>query len=76
MDYSPYSNDRSTEAEESPLLEAVSRERLANTADWKGSMYVAPICKVEIADGAVIKCGHESCVKVVNKPNQQSELRP
>jgi hypothetical protein len=28
---------------------------------------------VEISDGAMIKCSHKSCVKVVNKSNLQSK---
>jgi hypothetical protein len=36
VEYSPDSNDVSTEAEESPLLEAVARERPVNTRAAKG----------------------------------------
>jgi hypothetical protein len=34
------------EAEESPLLEAVARERLVKTAGWKCLAGAAVICKV------------------------------
>jgi hypothetical protein len=30
---------------------------------------------MEISDGAIIKCSHESCVKVVNKSNLQPKPR-
>jgi hypothetical protein len=51
------------EAEVSPLLEAVSRERLVKTATWKrlsGCCYDLLI--VEISGGTVITCSFEWCV--------------
>jgi hypothetical protein len=50
----------SAEAEKSPLLETVTRERLVNDC----------VCySVEISDGAIIECSHELCVEVDNKSN-------
>jgi hypothetical protein len=61
------------EAAESPLLEAVTRERLVKTAGWKRlSECCGDLWIVEISDGAVIGCGSESYAKVVNKSNIQS----
>jgi hypothetical protein len=66
----------STEAEESPLLEAVTRERPVETQQTKKlSVCCSGLQGVEISDGAIIKCSHESCVKVVNKPNYQPKSR-
>jgi hypothetical protein len=48
------------EAEESPLLEAVARERLVKTQQTgkglAGAMVICELC------GAVIACSSESCV--------------
>jgi hypothetical protein len=45
--YSPDSNDVSTEAEESPLLEAVARERLVKTLQaGEDLVSAALICKM------------------------------
>jgi hypothetical protein len=46
------------EAEESPLLEAVARERLLKTQQAEKGVSGA----VEISGGAVIACSSESCV--------------
>jgi hypothetical protein len=46
-----------SEAEESPLLEAASRERLVKTQQaGKGSGYCGDLSIVEISDGAIIVC--------------------
>jgi hypothetical protein len=51
------------EAEESPLLEAVARERLVKTAGWKRlSRCCGDLWSVEISDSAVITCSSEWCV--------------
>jgi hypothetical protein len=55
------------EAEESPLLEAVIRERLMKTAGCKSLSRYCVICSVEIRDCVVI-----TCVQVVNKSIHQS----
>jgi hypothetical protein len=54
----------SGEAEEFPLLEAVTRERLLKTQQAERDLAGAVvICKnVEITDGAVIICSSELCV--------------
>jgi hypothetical protein len=64
----------STEAEESPLLEAVARERLVKIAGCKRfSGCCGDLLIVEISDSAVITCSSESCCKVVNKSIHQSK---
>jgi hypothetical protein len=52
------------EAEGSPLLEAVTRERLVKTqpARKRLSGCCGDLWTVEISDGAVIACSSESCV--------------
>jgi hypothetical protein len=56
LGYSLDSNDVSTEAEESPLLRAVTKQRLVKTLQaGKGFKGAAIICNVEISDSAV-KC--------------------
>jgi hypothetical protein len=50
-----FREDFNVEAEESPLLEAVTRERLVKTAGWKRlSVYCSDLYSVEISDGVVI----------------------
>jgi hypothetical protein len=50
----------SAEAEESPLLQAVTRERLVKTQQaGKGLACAAVIYKLEIGDGAVITCSSD-----------------
>jgi hypothetical protein len=56
------------EADKSPLLETVARERPVKTQQAVKGLAVA----VEISGGAVIACSSESCVQVVNKSNYQS----
>jgi hypothetical protein len=59
-----YSEDLSAEAEESPLLEAVTRERLVKTqtAVWKRlSGCCGDLWTVKISRGAVIDCSSELC---------------
>jgi hypothetical protein len=58
-------------AEESPLLEAVARERLVKIQQTGKGLAGA----MEISGGAVITCSYESCVKVINKSSYQSEPR-
>jgi hypothetical protein len=66
--------DFSTEAEEQPLLEAVTRKYLENTLQAGKDLTCAlENCSVEISDGPIIKCNYEFCAKVVNKSNIQSE---
>jgi hypothetical protein len=52
------------EAEESPLLEAVARERLLKTqqAGNRLSGCCGDLKNVEIRDGAVITCSSEWCI--------------
>jgi hypothetical protein len=51
------------EAEESPLLEAVTRERLVKTEGWKKcSVYCGDYRPVEVNDGAVIASAYKFCV--------------
>jgi hypothetical protein len=61
----------SVETEESPLLEAVTRERLVQTHQaGKGLAGAVMIVKF----GTVIICTYESCGKVVNKSNLESKV--
>jgi hypothetical protein len=64
-----FREDFSAEAEESPVLEAVTRERPVKTQHAGKSLAGA----VEISGGAVMVCSSEWCV-VVNKPNTQSKI--
>jgi hypothetical protein len=60
------------EAEEYPLLEAVTRKRSnEDTVGWKRACGLV-IC-VEISDSGIIKRNYELCVKMVNKSNIQSK---
>jgi hypothetical protein len=53
----------STKAQESALLEIVTRERLVKTAGWKMlSGFRGDLQSVEISDGAVVTCTYEFCV--------------
>jgi hypothetical protein len=55
----PFRQDVGAEAEESPLLEAVSKKRLI-TLRTLVCVCVTVICKVwEISYGAIIKCNYE-----------------
>jgi hypothetical protein len=61
------------EAEESPLLEPVARERLmTQQAGKRLSGCCGDLWSVEISDGDVITCSSESCVYTVNKSNRHS----
>jgi hypothetical protein len=42
----PFREDLSAEAEESPVLEAVTREQLVKTENWKDIACAVVICKV------------------------------
>jgi hypothetical protein len=58
---------------------AIVRNRyLAITSeDTVGSKDLAcDLRSVEMGDGAIINCSYESCVKVVNKSNMQSQTTP
>jgi hypothetical protein len=55
----PLREGLSVEAEESPLLEAVTKERLVKTQQTGNDLVCAV---VEISGGAVITCRFESCV--------------
>jgi hypothetical protein len=57
--------------EESPLLEAVTRERLVKTQQTENTVCCRDLLSAEISNGAIIKCSHKLCVKVVNKYNLQ-----
>jgi hypothetical protein len=65
--YSPDSNGVSTEAEESPLLEAVTKQRLVKTLKAGEGLACCDLKSVEISESAVIACSSEWCVQVVNK---------
>jgi hypothetical protein len=55
--------DLSAEAEVSPLLETVTRERLVKTQQaGKGLAGAVVICELWISLGAVIACSSEPCV--------------
>jgi hypothetical protein len=72
----PSGNVITGEAEESPLLEAVTSKRLMKTNRQRTLVCVLWwFQNVEISDGAIIKCSHKLCVKVVNKSNLQSKPR-
>jgi hypothetical protein len=60
------------EAEESPLLEAVARERLVKTGWKRFSGCYDYLWTVEISDSAVITCSSESCIQVDNSSIHQS----
>jgi hypothetical protein len=64
MGYSPDSNDVSTEDGESPLLRAVTKQRLVKTQ--RAGKGLGGCCGdlsiVKINGGAVIACSSESCV--------------
>jgi hypothetical protein len=62
----------SAEAEEPPLLEAVTSERLMKTQQDGKSL----ACAAEINDDDVITYSSELCVQVVNKSNLQSKTLP
>jgi hypothetical protein len=62
MEYSPDSNDVSTEAEQSPLLEAVASKRLVKTLQAGEDFACSDPCSVEISDSAVIACSSQSFV--------------
>jgi hypothetical protein len=62
------------EAEESPLLEAVARERLLETLQAGKELACTDLYSVEINDSTVITCSSEWCVEVVNKSIHQSKL--
>jgi hypothetical protein len=62
------------EADESPLLEAVARERLVNTKQ-AGKYLEDDVCIVEISNSAVIACSSESFALVVNKSIRRSKPR-
>jgi hypothetical protein len=49
-------------AEESPLLEAVARERLVKTGWKRPRGCCCDLLIVEISDGVVSACSSESCV--------------
>jgi hypothetical protein len=69
-------NEVNGEAEEPPLLEAVTRERLAKIQrPEKLSVCCSDLWNVEISDSAIIKCSHKSCVNVVNKSDLKSKPR-
>jgi hypothetical protein len=61
--------------EESSLSEAVTRDRLVETAAncSRFSVCCSDLYNVEISDGAVITYGYKSCVKMVNKSNLQTK---
>jgi hypothetical protein len=62
-------------AEESPLLEAIARERLMKRqqAGKRFSGCCGDLWIVEISGGAVIASTSESCIKVCNKSGHQSK---
>jgi hypothetical protein len=64
----PFIEDLSPQAEEYPLLEAVTRLVLLKTPRAGEDLRT-----VEISDGTVIKCNYELCAKVVDKSNIQSK---
>jgi hypothetical protein len=57
----PFREDLSVEAEESPLLEAVTREQLVKRQQTGKDLVCAVVMciSVEISDGAVIACSYE-----------------
>jgi hypothetical protein len=59
------------EAEESPLLEAVARERLVKTqqAGERLSEYCGDLRSVEISDSAVITCSYEWSINQFTNPS-------
>jgi hypothetical protein len=65
------------EAAESPLLEAVAKERLMKTqqAGKRLSVCCGDFWIVEISGDAVIACSSKLCVYVVNKSSYQSKTR-
>jgi hypothetical protein len=65
MEYSPDSNDVSTEVEEFPLLKAVAKQRLVKTLEAGEECVV--ICSVEISDSVIVVCGYD--LQVVNTPS-------
>jgi hypothetical protein len=67
--------DLSSEAEESPLLEVVTRGRLVKTQQAEKDLAGAVVICREMSSVAVIACSSESCGWVVNKFNIQSKPR-
>jgi hypothetical protein len=63
----PAGNGVSMEAEESPLLEMKTLQA------GKDLVCAVVLQSVEISDDTIIKCSHESCVKVVSKWSHQSK---
>jgi hypothetical protein len=57
--YSPDSNNVSTETEESPLLEAVTRERLLETQQAGEDLARSDLSSAEISNSAIITCNLE-----------------
>jgi hypothetical protein len=64
--YSPVSNDVKRAAEESPLLEIVTRERLLETQQAGKSLVGAVVIY-----NVDITCSSEWCAEVVNKSNSE-----
>jgi hypothetical protein len=62
-------------AEESPLLEAVAREKLVKTKQAGKSLAGDNLWIVDIRRGAVITCIFETYVKMMNKSINQSKPR-
>jgi hypothetical protein len=54
--YSSDSNGASTESEESPLLRAVTKQRLVKTLQAGGHLACSDLISVEINDSDVIAC--------------------
>jgi hypothetical protein len=72
----PAENGVSAEAEESPLLDAVTRKRLVKTLQAAQDLvFAADLQSVGISDGSVITCSSESCGKVFNKSTHQTKPR-
>jgi hypothetical protein len=70
------SNKVRTEVEESPLLEAVTRERQVKAKRLKRlTVCCCDLQSVEICVGTIIKCSHQSCAKVVNNSDLQPKPR-
>jgi hypothetical protein len=54
------SNELSAEAKESPLLEAVTRERLVKTSRLKRySMWWSNLWRVEISGSVIVTCSYD-----------------
>jgi hypothetical protein len=72
----PGSNGVSAKAEESPLLDAVTRKRLLKTLQAGDNLvFGAVICKAWRLTATVIICGFISFLTVVNKSIHQQKPR-